>query len=50
MVGAGMTAGMGGTSISYQITVNALDPQSASRAVVDAIQEFERRNGKGWRQ
>jgi len=38
--------GEGGT---YNITVNALDPQAASRAVIDAIKVYERRNGTGWR-
>lgn len=34
---------------TYAITVNALDPQAASRAVVDAIKAYERTNGKAWR-
>jgi hypothetical protein len=34
---------------SYAITVNALDPQAAGRAVVDAIRSYERSNGKSWR-
>lgn len=43
------TATGAGTTVTYQITVNALDPQAAARAVIDAIQTYERRNGKGWR-
>jgi phage-related protein len=39
----------GGSGTTYNITVNALDPASASRAVVDAIRQYERRNGSGWR-
>lgn len=42
----GKAGAMGST---YQITVNALDPQAAGRAVVDAIRNYERSNGKGWR-
>jgi hypothetical protein len=38
-----------GAGATYQITVNALDPQAAGRAVVDAIRAYERSNGKGWR-
>ena len=34
---------------TYNISVNALDPQAASRAVVDAIKAYERDNGRGWR-
>ena len=34
---------------NYNIVVNALDPQAAGRAVVDAIRSYERSNGKGWR-
>jgi phage-related protein len=34
---------------SYYLTVNALDPKSAARAVMDSIGEWERSNGKGWR-
>lgn len=34
---------------TYQITVNAIDPQSASRGVIDAIKVHERNNGTGWR-
>lgn len=36
-------------AVQYQITVNALDPRSASTAVIDAIQAYERGNGRGWR-
>lgn len=49
MAGAAVATTGAGAAPVYQITVNALDPQAAARAVVDAIQEFERRNGKGWR-
>lgn len=42
----GRGAGMGAI---YNISVNALDPQQAGRAVVDAIRTYERSNGKGWR-
>ena len=38
-----------GAGSTFQITVNALDPQAAGRAVVDAIRSYERSNGKGWR-
>lgn len=34
---------------TYNLTVNALDPKSAARAVMDSIGEWERSNGKGWR-
>jgi hypothetical protein len=44
--GGASTSAMGAT---YQITVNALDPQQAGRAVVDAIRSYERSNGKSWR-
>jgi len=37
------------TTLTYQITVNSLDSRGAATAVVDAIKEYERRNGKGWR-
>lgn len=37
----------GGGNIT--VVVNALDPQAAGRAVVDAIRSYERSNGKGWR-
>jgi len=39
----------GAMGATYQITVNALDPQAAGRAVVDAIRSYERSNGKSWR-
>ena len=35
---------------TYQITVNALDPTTAGRVVIDAIKDHERLNGSGWRQ
>lgn len=34
---------------TYNLTVNALDPKAAARSVMDAINEWERSNGKGWR-
>lgn len=34
---------------TYQISVTAIDPQSAGAAVVQAIQQYERRNGATWR-
>lgn len=37
-------AGSGGNT--YNVNVTAIDPQSAARAVVDAINEYERRYGK----
>lgn len=40
-------AGGGNT---YAITVHALDPLSAQSAVIQAIREYEFRNGTGWRQ
>jgi phage-related protein len=40
-------AGTGGNT--YYLTVNALDPKSAARSVMDSIGEWERSNGKGWR-
>jgi phage-related protein len=46
---AGSVAASGGYGNTYTITVNALDPQSASRGVMDAIREHERMNGNGWR-
>lgn len=44
--GSPMGAGTGST---YNITVNALSPQAAGRAVVEAIAAYERTHGKGWR-
>jgi hypothetical protein len=41
--------GGGGTVNYYQIAVTAIDPASASEAVVAAIREYERRNGTNWR-
>lgn len=38
--------GMGNT---YYLTVNALAPQQASTAVIEAIRAYERSNGNGWR-
>lgn len=35
--------------VTYQITVNALDPRGASTSVIEAIKNWERHNGKGWR-
>lgn len=46
---AAATAGGGGVGNTYQIKVLAIDPQSASRGVIDAIKEHERLNGSGWR-
>lgn len=45
------TAGAGGSQPQrvYNLTVMALDPKSAARAVMDAIEEWERGNGAGWR-
>lgn len=43
------TTGGTTTTVTYQITVNSLDPRTAGEAVVNAIQTYERRNGKGWR-
>jgi phage-related protein len=37
------------TARNYTITVNAIDPRSASRSVMEAIAEWERSNGSGWR-
>lgn len=34
---------------TYNLTVNALDPKSASSAVIEAISAWERSNGSGWR-
>ena len=34
---------------TYTITVNAIDPRSAARGVIEAIAEWERTNGSGWR-
>lgn len=34
---------------TYQIAVTAIDPRSAQEAVVNAIREYESRNGTGWR-
>ena len=44
-------AGGGGRAAgnTYTINVTAVDPKAASRAVVDAIKEYERSNGTGWR-
>lgn len=39
----------GGGSTYINITVNALDPQGASNAVMSAIKEYERRSGTSWR-
>lgn len=39
--------GMGGGN-AYSITVNSLDPRSAGKIVVDAIQAYESSNGKSW--
>jgi hypothetical protein len=53
LVGAGTVipnnrlGGVGGNT--YQISVTAIDPASAQEAVVNAIREYERRNGMGWR-
>jgi len=33
----------------YQLTVMAIDPKSAARATIEAIEEWERGNGDGWR-
>ena len=42
--------GVGTGSVnSYSIVVTAIDPSSASEAVVTAIREYERRNGSDWR-
>lgn len=46
LVGAGTGASGGNT---YHLTVNALDPKSAARSVMDSIDEWERMNGIGWR-
>ncbi|HLU30526.1 MAG TPA: hypothetical protein VK088_02110, partial [Acidimicrobiia bacterium] len=35
-------AGIGGGGPSIQVTVNALDPEAAARAVVEALQAYER--------
>lgn len=37
------------TGRAYTITVNAIDPRSAARSVIEAIAEWERSNGSGWR-
>jgi len=42
-------AGAGTSGNTYYLTVNALDPKSAARSVMDSIGEWERSNGKGWR-
>jgi TP901 family phage tail tape measure protein len=39
----------GTTTVTYQITVNSLDPRTAGTIVIDAVREYERRNGKSWR-
>jgi hypothetical protein len=39
----------GGGGGAMTINVTALDPQQAADAVVEAIQQYERRNGSGWR-
>lgn len=44
--------GRGGTHVTYSITVNAAPgthPAQAGKAVVEAIREYERVNGAGWR-
>jgi TP901 family phage tail tape measure protein len=33
----------------FEINVQALDSKTAATVVIDAIREYERRNGKGWR-
>lgn len=43
------TAAGGGGANTYYLTVNALDPKSAARSVMDSINEWERSNGKSWR-
>jgi phage-related protein len=42
-------ADTGGGGNTYNLTVNALDPKSAAEAVIEAIADWERRNGKDWR-
>jgi TP901 family phage tail tape measure protein len=42
-------AGAGAYGNTYHLTVNALDPKSAARSVMDSINEWERTNGRGWR-
>lgn len=39
-------AGLGGGGNSYTINVASLDPRAAATAVVEAIRDFERRNGR----
>jgi hypothetical protein len=48
---ARMANGTRGVSSGGSVTINvtALDPQQAADAVIDAIQQYERRNGPGWR-
>lgn len=48
---AGTASGSGsyGGGNNYYLTVNALDPSTAGRVVVDAIKDHERLNGSGWR-
>jgi len=43
------TAAAAGEGKTYTITVNAIDPRSAARGVMEAIAEWERSNGSGWR-
>lgn len=38
-------AGGGNAGPNYHITVNALDPRAAAKAVVEALQQYERSNG-----
>jgi phage-related protein len=45
--GAG-APGMGGNT--YNLTVNSIDPRTAGAVVIKAIAEWERSNGKAWRQ
>jgi hypothetical protein len=48
---ARMANGTRGVSSGGALTINvtALDPQQAADAVIDAIRQYERRNGPGWR-
>jgi len=46
-LGGSLSASNSGNT--YYLTVQALDPQSASTATVNAIREYERMNGNGWR-
>ena len=43
---AATASGSASVGTTYNINVTAIDPQSASRAVVDSIREYERMNGR----